>query len=61
MVGDVDQQVLFNEALNSSIMCDRRDNLQSCSRDVDICDKDAGMEVIGGEMLREVSHLFDTD
>lgn len=60
-MGDVHQQVLLDEALNSGLGCHSRNNLECRWSDIDIGDEDSSMEVVRCQMLGEVSHLLDTD
>lgn len=61
MVRNIDQQILLQEALNSSLGRDGRDNLHGGWSDVNVGDEDSGVKVAGGEGLGEGAHLLDAD
>lgn len=61
MVCDIDEQVLLQEALDSSLGSDSWDDLHGGWSDVDMGDENAGVEVAAGEGLGEGAHLLDTD
>lgn len=57
---DVNQQVLLNEALDSCLGRNRRDDLERSGSDVDVGDQDTGVKVIRRQVLSEGAHLLDT-
>lgn len=60
MMCNIDQQVLLNEALDSRLARNGRDDLERRGSDIDIRDENAGMEVVGGQVLCEGAHLLDS-
>lgn len=60
VVGDVDEQVAFKEGLDDGGQhC--RDDFERCGRDGGLRDEDARGEVVGVDVMRKRSHLFDPD
>ncbi len=57
---DVDQQVALNEALDARLGRNGGDDLECRRGDVDVCDQDAGVEVVGRQILCEGAHLLDS-
>jgi len=47
MVCDIDQQILLNETLDSRLARNGGDDLERGGGDVDVCDKNSGVEVVG--------------
>ena len=60
-MGDVDQQILLKKAFDSCLGCDSGNDLQSCGGDIDIGDEESGMMGFADKLLREISHLFNTN
>jgi len=60
MMRDVNQQVLLNEALDSRLGRNGRDDLECSRGDIDVGDQDAGVEAVGGQVLGEGAHLLDS-
>ena len=61
MVRNIDQQILLQEALDSSLRRNGWDNLHGGWSDVNVGNEDAGVEVPGGQGLGEGAHLLDAD
>lgn len=58
MVGDVNQQILLDEALDPGLRRHRRNDLERSRSNVDVCDENSRMEVVESQVLRKVSHLL---
>ena len=61
MMGDVDQQILLDEALHARVLRHSGDNLERRGRDVDVGDEDTSVVVVPGELLNEGSHVLHAD
>jgi hypothetical protein len=60
-MGDINQQILFVECLDSRLGRYSGDDLEGRRCDVDACDEDASVKVVARKILRERTHMFDTD
>ena len=61
MMRNIDQQILLQKALDSSLGRNGWDDLHGGWSDVDVGDENAGVEVSGGQGLGEGAHLLDAD